>query len=1279
MGLVDSGASRSMIRRDVWEELCQKGVADGHLTTGVRLRSLTGHLLEVEGVATIRLYGRLCGFHVMRHLQHQVLIGTDVMEICTAALSYEDRQVVLCGRLHAWVGEEKMTAAAGVVSEPDYWRSQFPAVFPQKGTPLRATQVVEMSIDTGDAHPIRQRAYRIPLAKMKTVEQELEKMLDDGIIEPSTSAWASPLTLVPKKDGSIRFCVDYRRLNEVTKKDAYPLPRIQDIFDQLDGAKIFTTIDLKCGYWQIRMAPDSIEKTAVVTHRGLFQFKRMQFGLTNAPAVFQRMMNSVLAALLGKCCLIYLDDIVVYSRDEESHHAHVKQVLQKLQEHGLAIKESKCHFGLAEVKLLGYVVCAEGLKADPDKVSAITDMAAPTDKKGVRRLLGSANYYRQLMPNYALVVAPIVALTKKNAKFKWGIACERAWSDLKQLLLECVVLKFPSPNKPYKLYTDASDYSLGAILVQQDEAGIDRPVHLLSARFNPAQRNYPTIEKEAYALIYALVKLRPYLYGAQFTIFTDHKPLKCLFMKELRNSRIQRWAVLMAEYAAPIEYMKGNDNVWADMLSRLRADTGAEEPPEMSSVEMALMEEDIPFEYYNIDKAAVKMGTSAFDFALGKAERDNYRLIDGLLYSLVAGKGERVYPRLVLPKGERKKVIEQAHNDVGHMGMSKTLNRVHEHFRWPGMAADVYEFVNRCAPCMTNRTRRERPSPTKMPLPVAPGMFVAADLTGPFPVSSEGNRYLLSIMDHCTGWVEAKALPNKAAEGIFQFIFREYIPRFSAPEVFLTDNGLEFKNKLLMGHLKALGVDVRHTTPYHPQSNGMIERYHRTIKNMFRRLVNSRANNWETYLGDVLLVMRTVVSDVTGFSPFYLTYGRHPNRPHMQLYKTLMGSVGSEAAHRVDELSTALKEAVRNREISRQYNFRRAYAKANAEKLCPGDQVMLHVNEPGALDRKYDPGYIITRVWGSVITCVGPDNLRRTVNRDQVCKVHSQVKWDDIRPRLSRTQRRERERRAVRERDQLNEIRRVRNAEAAKWDTDALANDDWEEGLQGTPTSSRHKSRPHNGKVKFKFKIDRSVTSPRHTPTPKYKCSRSLVYAPGVFDASRGFEVGGHTLRPRKTADGTTRPSMNPGGQPLITADASDIAMDTPLEDVGPLPMDLGITGGGDHDPIKEPQLIQVRLQQRGCGAVGKHRTPNPPITNIWEEPEGDRAITYTGQQRDKRAHPTDDVTTTRVLRSHTRAGWNIREREQTSGLVPDKLTQQEEKRACIAAVNTSGNTTTVY
>lgn len=1210
MCLVDSGAGRSMIKTGVWRKLRQMGEAKKELRDGVRLRSLSGHLIPTVGVAEVRIVGIWCNFHVVDELQHDMLIGTDVMEKSGAVIVYSRTMITLNGVEHGWVGRDIAGAeVSGVVTETDYWREQFPMVFPVADAPLAPARVVEMEINTGNARPINQRPYRIPLTKMKLVEEELERMLKEDIIEPSCSAWASPLTMVPKKDGSVRICGDYRRLNEVTLKDAYPLPRIQDIFDQLGGAKVFTTIDLKSGYWQVRMQEGSKEKTAISTHRGLFQFKRMQFGLTNAPAVFQRMMNSVLAKYLGKSCLIYLDDVVIYSKEEKSHKVHVAEVLGALQQAGLVVKESKCNFGLEEVKLLGFVVCADGLKADPEKVSALRDMAPPTDKKGVRRVLGSANYYRQLMPNYADVVAPLTELTKKSVRFEWNEGCQRAWGELKQLLLECVVLKFPDPSKPYKLYTDASDYSIGAVLVQADEDGIDRPVHLISGRLNSAQRNYPTIEKEAYAMIYALIKLRPYLYGADFVVYTDHKPLKCLFKKEMKNSRIQRWSILLNDYQCEIQYMQGKSNVFADMLSRLRPEKEAVEPEEMSTAVVAAMEEEVPFEYYGIDREEVAKIHAEWP-EHDKAEKgvEDFVLLGGLIHSLIAPRGRNIYPRLWLPVQWREQVIRAAHKDVGHMAMAKTLQRVQEHFRWPGMVSDVAQFIAKCPPCAINKVKREYPLPTPMPLPRAPGLMVAADLTGPFPESPDGNKYLLSIIDHCTGWVEVKPLPSKSAQGVYDFLVREYLPRFSAPEVFLTDNGLEFKNKLVMGHLEALGVEVRHSTPYHPQSNGMVERYHRTMKDMLKKMVNSRAADWEKYLGDVLLAYRTTVSGSTGFSPFFLTYGRHPNRPHTNLLYRQLGDEKTEVARRVDDLADAVQEAVRNRAISRQYNELRAIKRADAVLLEVGDRVLLRVNEPGPLDRKYDPGFLVTRIFGSTITVVGADEVKRTVNRDQVKLANKDLAWDEIRPRQTRTQRK-------REKQKL--ARHQRNLSTQNFD--------------------------------------------------------------GDNNVSVGLKTGNGNVRGRITTENDTNALYFPNVNEMVDMEVEDdrILLDGSNALSVANPQNRKRPASGSADIILERRRAVCRKNPAASPPRGTKRQADelsdegePAVVTCTDRqtaaPDGVQCRTSTGAVKRAAATEEPGEVSTRVLRSHTRAGAKTR---LITPYIPSVEEQQAAKRACIASV----------
>ena len=442
-------------------------------------------------------------------------------------------------------------------------------LFAKNDCDLGRTDLVKAKIDTGSHPPIKQRPYRLPFSQRKLVEQHIQDMLKAGVIEPSQSPWASPIVIVDKKDGTKRFCVDYRALNKIAKKNSHPLPRIDDILASLEGAKYFTCLDLRSGYWQIEMADsDSKERTAFTSFMGLYCFKVMPFGLCQAGSFFQELMNKVLNGIQNKFTFAYLDDIIIFSKTFEEHLEHVETVFSRLREAGLKLKMKKCDFLKQEVKYLGHLVSSAGVKPDPEKVSAIKNMQPPTNVKGVRSFLGMCGFYRRFVPNYAKIAKPLTELTKKHRHFRWTDECQKAFEILRDALTEAPILAFPDINKPYKVYTDASNYAIGAALVQETELG-ERIIQYLSHQLNETQQRWPIIEKEAYAIIYNVQKFRPYLLGSKFTIMTDHKPLSHLFTSEMHNARVQRWAIILDEYGADVSYVKGSENVIADALSRL--------------------------------------------------------------------------------------------------------------------------------------------------------------------------------------------------------------------------------------------------------------------------------------------------------------------------------------------------------------------------------------------------------------------------------------------------------------------------------------------------------------------------------------------------------------------------------------------------------------------------------------------------------------------------------------------------------------------------------------
>ncbi|CAF3358581.1 unnamed protein product [Rotaria socialis] len=440
------------------------------------------------------------------------------------------------------------------------------------------TSLTRHHIDTGDSKPIKLRPYRVSPARQSIIYNQIQQMLQDGIIEPANGPYAAPVTLQPKKDGSLRFCVDFRQLNSATVRDVYPIPRIDDTLDQLRSAKYFTSMDLKSGFWQIELDEESRPKTAFVTHAGLYHFTVMPFGLTNAPATFQRLMDLVLGGLKWSCALVYLDDIIVYSSTFSSHLQHLESVLQRIQASGLTLHLSKCQFCKTKLRYLGHVVSQTGIEPDPEKIRAVRDYSIPIRLKDVRTFLGLTGYYRRFIRNYATIAEPLISLTRNtdNKPFHWSLSCQQAFDHLRHLLIEAPIIAYPQFDKPFILQLDASDVGLSAILAQKlvDDDGVHREhvIGYASRTLSASERKFSPTERECLAIVYGCSHFRPYLEGVRFTILTDHKALKWLHNTKDLNSRLARWAMQIAVYDVDIQHRPGVENTNCDALSRAPVD-----------------------------------------------------------------------------------------------------------------------------------------------------------------------------------------------------------------------------------------------------------------------------------------------------------------------------------------------------------------------------------------------------------------------------------------------------------------------------------------------------------------------------------------------------------------------------------------------------------------------------------------------------------------------------------------------------------------------------------
>lgn len=626
-------------------------------------------------------------------------------------------------------------------------------------------------IDTEGCAPVKQYPRRIPFALRDKVEEMISQMLEQNIISPSKSPWASPIVLVSKKDGSTPFCVDYRKLNALTKKDVYPLPRIDDTLDLLATNKLFSTLDLASGYWQIRMDKSSKEKTAFTTHVGLYEFEVMPFGLCNAPATFQRLMETILHGVIGKACLVYLDDIIVLGKTVDEQLQNLAIVWGRLRQSGLRLKPSKCNLLQEEVEYLGYCVSATGVSTSPKKVTAVQNYPVPSDVKSLRSFLGLVSYYQRFVPNFAIVANPLFALTRKDAPYEWSEACQNAFQRLKDTLASSSVLAFPDFSKEFLLETDASKEGLGAVLSQSQPDGNIRPIAFASRTLQVHEKNYGSTEMEGLAVVWALKHFRQYLYGHRCQVFTDHEALKALLNTPHPSGKLARWGLVIQEMDLVINYRPGKKNGKADALSRYPIDQD-EDSEDIIPTVVAAITDEVPSQAGDLDPDTSLRDRQHNDPQLSPiiqflendtvpedpnyakllvTEKSHYSIIEGVLYRVVDDGSLRIIP----PSQDRRHLFDSAHAGLfaGHLREKKIYGTLSKHYWWMHMRQDISMWCKSCLTCVTRQVGRPI-RPCLLPIPVGgPFNRVGVDILQ-LPKSSHGNQYAVVFMDYLTKWPE---------------------------------------------------------------------------------------------------------------------------------------------------------------------------------------------------------------------------------------------------------------------------------------------------------------------------------------------------------------------------------------------------------------------------------------------------------------------------------------------------------------------------------------------
>jgi len=758
---------------------------------------------------------------------------------------------------------------------------------------LGNTDIVQHEINTGNNPPFKQPLRPQPRARLPVIDNLLADMQSQGIIEPCQSEWASNIVLVTKKDGSIRFCVDYRKLNLLTQKDAYPLPRIDTCLDTLSGSVWFSTFDLRSGFHQVRMHPRDVNKTTFTCHKGTFRFPRMPFGLCNAPATFQRLMDTVLMGLNFDICLAYLDDIIVFSRDPESHLERLEKLFLRLRESNLKLKPTKCALMQKCVSFLGYTVSESGIGTDPSKIEAVRTWPVPTNLRQCRAFVGLCQYYRRFVPHFSATAAPLHALTKKGATFLWTRECQQAFDQLKTTLISADVLALPNDEDQFVLDCDASDKAMGAVL-SQIQNGEERPICYASQLYDKHQQNYNVTRKELLALVTFVRKFRQYLLGRSFTIRTDHAALQWLRRTPEPIGQQARWLEILEEFDFNVQHRPGTQHVNADSLSR-RVASASSSLPENIDWPTAQKNDPTIGEIYN---AVLNKASPPTPDALScrSAEVKNlYAQIGclriserGILYrEYYDNSTSQTYHQTVVPLALRRQITDDLHRGLngGHMGHRRAKKLLRKRFFWPGWSLDVELAKRRCNQC--SRYQRPRPHHQGDLQPLLTGEpweRLGIDVTGPHPTSSKGNVYILTVIDHFTKWVELFPMRNQEAATIAKILVDRVFCVHGCPLQILSDQGPNFESCLFQEICRLLAVDKVRTSPYKPSTNGNIERFHATMHSMLAKVVSENQKDWDQHLAAVAFAYRSSVQESTGFTPFFLMYGREARIPADLVY-----------------------------------------------------------------------------------------------------------------------------------------------------------------------------------------------------------------------------------------------------------------------------------------------------------------------------------------------------------------------------------------------------------
>ena len=884
--LVDSGSSRTYLGK-VFEPLLKDALIPSSAKVQLADNSIEAVLGEVNTQLSLHGTRKALPVRLVKSLGYDCILGIDFLKTFGLIVDFGQKTWVIPGKEQTFPFdcpsedlEEVEGACAGLCELDARQRVKVEATLRRwvrnPGKKLATTNLTKHKIELTDSTPIKDNPRRFSPAVLKEMQKLLDTWVEEGIVEPCKSPWCSQPVMAKKADGTWRLCVDYRKLNARTKKHAHPIPNIDSLLDRFGNARYITKLDMTWAFLQVEVEEDSRDYTAfAVPGRGQFRFKKMPFGMTNSPSTYQEMMDRLIHQLppgADEHVFAYLDDLCIVSETFEEHLHWLEIVLKALYDAELQINPEKCELVCSQVKYLGYVIDSKGLRVDPEKTKAIDEYAAPKNLRQLRRFLGMVGWYSRFMPDFSIDKLPLCELLRKGVKWKWTDEHQAAFEKIKRDLISAPVLIRPDFSKPFQLHCDASDFAIGAVLTQEVD-GLQHPITFVNRLLTASERKFTTTEKECKAVLWAVEKLRPYLEGFPFTVYTDHSSLVWLQNLKSPSGRLSRWAMSLLAHDIKIVHRPGAQNQVPDALSRVF-------DPLCSAKEVA------PEDFWYLNQVD-KVRKNPANFPDWKLENDRLfvhrpcEMIDVLLTDLDAWK-------LVVPAQNRSRILAESHctTTAGHFGRQKTYDLLARHYYWPGMRVDAAKFVKSCLDCQKNKQSQTGPLGLMSQKSYSgPWKEISADIQGPFPATNNQFKYLFVAQDHFTKFVVVKPLRTANGKNIWQAIREKVLSTFGYPETIIIDNGTEMDNKLTRAKCQELGIKLKTVPAYHPQPNPT-ERSNKTLKTLIRTFLKQDHKKWDEHVDELAFAINNAVHESTKFSPFFLNFGRNPKAPNLEFHST---------------------------------------------------------------------------------------------------------------------------------------------------------------------------------------------------------------------------------------------------------------------------------------------------------------------------------------------------------------------------------------------------------